>query len=80
MRKLCYDYNMKNGEIRQANLQKETLENLKALVTKQRLQLKGYFYHLSKYQRNTNLSINSSINSYPFPVSAETPLQPNIVD
>ena len=38
MRKLCYDHNMKNGRNTAGQF---TEVNSKALVTKQRLQLKG---------------------------------------
>ena len=47
MRKLCYDYNMKNGR-------SFTEGNSKALVTKQRLQLKGYYQTKSITSQSTS--------------------------
>ena len=47
---------------------------------KAKIAIERVFLSPLKVLRNTNLSINSNINSNPFSVSAETPLQPNIVD
>ena len=71
---------MKNGRNTAGQFTEGNSGKPKGSRNKAKIAIERVFLSPLKVLRNTNLSINSNINSYPSSVYDETPLQPNIVD